>query len=258
MPDFAEKVLAIIRATRAKSLPYWGVAEVTGRKSGSPADIVTRLDLEIEQYLAKEFAALDPGIGFVGEEFGGDRNAARHWLVDPIDGTAHFVRGLPFCTTMAALIEEGRVTFSAIYDFLNDRMYHAQAGHGAFLNGTPIRVSERPLDGAYLFYESDLSKNDNAATYLKLSRRVTVMNTLNAGYEFAMVASGRIEGRICLDPYGNDYDFAPGALLVQEAGGALTNIGRAGFDYRNLSFIAANRPVHAALTSGPEAIFPVR
>lgn len=258
MADFARDALAIIRATRASSLPHWGTAEVTARKSASAADIVTQVDLEIETYLRKEFAALDPGIGFVGEESGGDRKAARHWLVDPIDGTAHFVRGLPFCTTMAALIENGRIIFSAIYDFLNDRMYHAEAGRGAFMNDVPIHVSERPFAGAYLFYESDLAKNDNAQTYTALTQRVLMLNTLSAGFEFAMVASGKIDGRICLDPYGKDYDFAPGAFLVQEAGGIVTNIGRRDFDYRNLNFIAANRPVHVALTEGPEAIFAVR
>ena len=85
---------------------------------------------------------------------------------------------------------------------------------------------------------------------------VMVLNTINAGYEFAMIATGRIEGRVCVDPYGKDYDFAPGTLLVSEAGGMVTNIGSRTFSIQNLNFIASNRLVHQALTQGADSIFP--
>ena len=106
-----EDILAIIRSTRSISLPYWGKAEIVKQKSESPTDVVTRLDYEVEQYLAKEFEKLDSSISYVGEEFGGNRESKRFWLVDPIDGTAHFIRGMPFCTTME-LIECMSITLS--------------------------------------------------------------------------------------------------------------------------------------------------
>lgn len=182
------------------------------QKSASATDVVTKIDFEIEEYLAKEFSKIDTTVAFVGEEYGGDRSAAKQWLVDPIDGTAHFVRGLPFCTTMVALIENGQVIFSAIYDFVNDIMYHAERGKGAYKNGEAIRVSDRPFGSSYMFYESNLNKGDNLNTYLKFKKKTMVLNTLNAGYEFSLIASGKIEGRVCLDPFGKDYDFAPGSV----------------------------------------------
>lgn len=250
-------VLGVIRSTREKSLPLWGKVEVQSQKSASTTDVVTKVDFEIEEYLTSEFAKIDSSISFVGEEHGGDRSASRHWLVDPIDGTAHFVRGLPFCTTMVALIEEGRVSFSAIYDFVNDVMYHAEHGKGAYRNGELIHVSDRPLGSSYMFYESNLNKGDNLNTYLAFKKNTMVLNTLNAGYEFSLIASGKIEGRVCLDPFGKDYDFAPGSLLVAEAGGIVANIGSKEFDYQNLNFIASNKEVFEGLTTGDGAIFPL-
>jgi myo-inositol-1(or 4)-monophosphatase len=251
-------ILQVIRSTREKSLPHWGNVEVQLKKSDKPVDVVTKIDFEIEEYLAKEFERIDPSISFVGEEYGGDRSSHKYWLVDPIDGTAHFVRGIPFCTTMIALIENGEVVFSAIYDFINDHLYHAEKGRGAFINGDQrISVSSRNLQDAYIFFESNLGVDHNLEDYLNFKKRTNILNTYNAGYEFILVATGKMEGRICKDPYGKDYDFAPGTLLVSEAGGIVTNIGTNTFDFTNLNFLATNRVVHEQLTSGPDAVFPI-
>ncbi len=258
MENLTSAALNIIRETRSVSLPHWGNVESRLKPSETGGDVVTKLDLQIEEHLAKEFKTLDPSIGYVGEEFGGDRTMSRHWLVDPIDGTAHFVRGLPYCTTMVALIEEGKVTFSAIYDFVNDVMYHAERGRGAFKDNERIQVSERPFQGAFVYYESNLKKEGNLELFLNAKKNLHFLSTLNAGYEFAQVAMGKIEGRICVTPFGYDYDFAPGSLLIAEAGGVVTNLYSTEFDYKNLDFIATNKHVHAGLTEGPDAVFPVR
>jgi fructose-1,6-bisphosphatase/inositol monophosphatase family enzyme len=72
-----------------------------------------------------------------------------------------------------------------------------------------------------------------------------------------MVASGKLDGRLALDPWGQDWDFAPGSLLVTEAGGIATNLGKNTYDYRNHNYIIANPLVHEELTVGPRALFPV-
>src|SRR4029078_7839963 len=96
--------------------------------------------------------------------------AERLWLVDPIDGTAHFIRGLPFCTTMLALIEDVTVTFSAIYDFVNDIMYYAERGRGSYQDGKRIRVSGRPLADSYIGWETHIDKPENMQKVLKLRK----------------------------------------------------------------------------------------
>lgn len=238
-------------------MPHWGEAKAVAHKTERYNSPVTALDTEVEARLARELNAFDPSISFVGEESGGDRSAEKFWLVDPIDGTDAFMRGLPHCTTMLALIESGQPQFSAIYNFVQDELYYAERGQGAYKNGERIHVSERQPPEAMVGLESDLSKEKNVQIFTQLRTTCSFFKTMTAGYEFSLVASGKMEGRICLDPFGEDYDFTPGAFLVAEAGGVVANLGSKSYDYRNLNFIAANRPVYKVLTEGPDAVFPI-
>ena len=159
---------------------------------------------------------------------------------------------------MVALIEKGEVVFSAIYNFVTDTMYSAEKGKGAYKDGKPIHVSNRPLRHSFFVWETHLSVKNNAEILAKLEKKSCSFKVTAAGYEFAMIAEGRIDGRVAFDPYGQDYDFAPGTLLVKEAGGVVANIGKTTYDYRNVEFIAANPVVFKDLTEGPEALFPIQ
>ena len=257
MENNTEKFLSIIRSTRDITLPFYGRAEIMAQKDESPHNVVTRLDHDVERYLKDEFNKIDSTIKFAGEEFGGSRDYKKFWLVDPIDGTMHFVRGVPFCTTMVALIEENQVIFSVIYDFINDIMYHAEKGRGAFENGKKISVSSRTINQSIVALETDQSKDTNVDIRNKVRAKSLLLQTLSSGYDFVLVATGKIEGRICVDPFGKDYDFAPGSLLVSEAGGSVTNIGVTTYDYRNTNFIAGNKNLVEFFTKGSSAIFPI-
>jgi myo-inositol-1(or 4)-monophosphatase len=158
---------------------------------------------------------------------------------------------------MLALVDSGEVVFSAIYDFLHDEMYSAEKGKGAFKNNDPIRVSERPLSSAFVSFETRVEVPENADLRNTIREMTDLVTTFSSGWEFAMVASGKIDARICKDPYGMDYDFAPGTLLVSEAGGIVRNIGSNNFDYQNLNFIASNPVVYKDLTEGKAALFPI-
>lgn len=255
---YSATILPVIRRVREMLLPHYGNVLFQDKVSGRIQDMVTALDLRVEEFLKSEFAKFYPDVAFVGEETGGNRSAERFWLVDPIDGTTHFIRGMPFCTTMVALIENGQVIFSAIYDFIADSMYSAEKGRGAFVNEIPIRVSSRPFARAYLAWETHLDNPENMRRFLRLREQCLLFKVGCSGYEFALVASGKLDGRLCFHPHGKDYDYAPGTFLVQEAGGIAANIGMRTYDYRNLEFIAANPIVFKELTEGPAAIFPIR
>ncbi len=257
MENIAEKILPIIRSTRSITLPLYGMVEVIAQKDESPHNIVTKVDHEVEQYLKTEFSKIDPSIGFAGEEFGGSRDRKKLWLVDPVDGTMHYVRGIPFCTTMVALIEDGEAVFSAIYDFRNDVMYHAVKGGGAFENGKKINVSARSTKDSVVALETNLAKPANVEIRNKVRAKSMLLQTISAGYEFVLVATGKIEARICFDTFGKDYDFAPGSLLISEAGGVVANIGATNYDYRNTNLIAGNKNIVEDFTNGPSAIFPI-
>lgn len=252
------EILEIIKASRAISLPLWGKVDGSNLKGDSAASVVTVIDQEVEEFLKKEFARVEPTIDFVGEEYGGNREAERFWLIDPIDGTGHYVRGTPFCTTMVSLIEHGEVTFSAIYHFVTDEMYYATKGGGAWKDDVKISVSSRPITQSYIVFESNIQKPENMALYQKLCKKSAMITMVCSGYEHCMVASGQLEARLTYDGYGQDYDFAPGALLIREAGGMVANIGSETYDYKNTNYIAANPQVFTALASGENAIFPIQ
>lgn len=247
--DYKGKVLPIVRSVRGILLPEWGKAGNIGKKTELPSDVLTVLDQKVENFLRDKLAEIYPDIEFVGEESGGNRDRERFWLVDPIDGTGHYVRGLPFCTTMLALIEHGQVVFSVIYDFLNDDAYWAEKGKGAYKNDSPIRASSRKLEDSYVCCESKIYKEYNQAFLGKIVRKACFFATVNTGWEFAMIASGKLDGRVSFDPWGYDYDFAAGSLLVSEAGGIVANIRSDAYDYRNLNFIAVNPAIYEELQS---------
>lgn len=237
----------LLKETGEKLRPYHGKVEAVHHKTESAADAVTLLDREIETFLAERLQSHDNSIAFYGEEHGGDNQAERFWLADPIDGTAHFIRGLPFCTTMLSLIENQQVVFAVIYDFVHEDIYWAAKGEGAWKNSEPIHVSNRMLKQSYLTYEVDLNIPENLKKWLAISQQAIFMKTVCSGYEFLCVASGKIDGRICIKPTGKDWDYAPGSLLVSEAGGIVRNLGKETYDYRDHNFIAANPRVFAEI-----------
>lgn len=238
-------------------MPYYGNIAFQPKTTVRKHDSVTELDFSVERFLKKELALAYPDIPFVGEETGGARDADRFWLADPIDGTDHFIRGLPFCTTMLALIENESVVFSVIYDFVNDIIYRAERGKGAYANDRPIRVNSRPLAGSRITVDALLDTAEDTAKFLRLFKQCAIFDTGASGFAFSMVAAGKLDGRVCFNGGGKDYDYAPGSLLVSEAGGVVANIGSRVYDYRNIDFIAANPRIFKELTEGQDAIFPV-
>jgi fructose-1,6-bisphosphatase/inositol monophosphatase family enzyme len=249
-----QEILDIVRVTRKLSLPHFGNIDVKAYKSNNATDAVTEIDQQVEKFLETELAKVMPEVTFVGEEFGGDRESSAFWLVDPIDGTGHYIRGIPFCTTMLALIYNKQVIFSVIYDFVNDVIYHAELGKGAFKNGTRITVSTRPLGKSYLSIEINSQKEENEILVSEIRKRSNVINLLCAGYDFLLVAEGKTEGRITYDAFGKDYDFAPGSLLVSEAGGIVRNFKSETFDFTNLNFIAAAPQIYESLIKSNDSI----
>ncbi len=255
--SYREQILPVMRGMRELLLSGWGTAGITQHKGDSPVNIVTEVDTQVEKEVAAKLIELYPEIDFVGEEFGGNRDSKKMWLMDPIDGTGHYIRGMPFCTSMLALIEQGEVVFSVIYDFIKDDMYWAEKGKGAYCNKKPLHVSSRPLREAYIGVETNISRPENSRILNELRDKAIVVQTISSGWEHAMVAAGKMDGRIMFEPYGNDYDFAPGSLLIREAGGVVNNVYSSAYDYRNTSVLAVNPVIYKELTEGPDAIFPL-
>jgi len=134
------------------------------------------------------------------------------------------------------------------YNFVTYELFVAELGKGATRNGERIHVSERPLDQAYISVETDLRTPRSIKAYTTIRERCIVVSTISCGYEYGLIAQGKLEGRVCFDPFGCDWDYGPGSLLVTEAGGRVTNIGSTTYGHCNHNFIAANVPVHRELS----------
>lgn len=200
--------------------------------------IVTEMDVMVEKRLQEVLAEVDPAVGFGGEETGADLNQKTFWLTDPIDGTESFTRGLPFSTNMICLIDNDEPVMSIIYNFFTDEYYLAIKGKGATRNGHAIHVSNRPLERAYIALTGwPLVRSSFGA---ELRPKIAGLPKLHAsGCENVYLASGAIDGTIVAGGKGA-WDHAPGMLLIQEAGGRVENWNSSTYDYKDLSFVAAN------------------
>lgn len=203
--------------------------------------VVTEMDELVEDRLRKALFEVDPAIAFSGEETGTDYEQKTFWLVDPIDGTDPFIRGLPFSTNMIALIDNGQPIMSVIYNFFLDEYFLAIKGQGSTCNGHPIRVSDRPLSRSIIISGSSFARGGAIGANDRLRGKVSALAQVNAsGYEMSAIAAGKFDGRIMWQPSGKPWDFAPGALLIQEAGGRVENIGAKGYDFLDTDLIAAS------------------
>jgi myo-inositol-1(or 4)-monophosphatase len=213
---------------------------------------VTTWDKWAEEVLRENLAAFSRDVGVSGEEGGAAGAGKVRWSVDPIDGTTHFVRGTPWCMTMAALIDHGSPVVSVMHNFITGDTSSAIAGQGAYLNQTqPLRVSNRPLSQACLeLYTDEESIAGQRLRHAIERTGAYLLRTAAAGNTFAMVARGSTEGFVMAgNPYGAEWDIAPGALLAHEAGALVRNIGSDGYKSTNFDVIAANPETFHRLTS---------
>jgi myo-inositol-1(or 4)-monophosphatase len=191
---------------------------VETKADGSP---VTIADHRAEEYIRKRIASELPDHGIFGEEFGEDTGDATHrWIIDPIDGTLAFSRGVPLYATLLALEIEGRVKAGvAEFPALGESVSAAE-GEGCFWNGRPCRVStETCLERALVAYTEprDFGNHGKAEAWERVRVATRYRTGWRDAYGHALVATGRIEAM--LDPVMNPWDCGPFAVILPEAGG---------------------------------------
>ena len=192
-----------------------------------PTDYVTHADRDVENVIRRELAAMFPDDVFLGEETAAQFTGPvdRCWIVDPIDGTHNFLRGVPYWNIAIGYVENGRTEVGVVCDPPAGALYHALRGNGAWCSasGGHTRVhaaTTQQLAGAYVA----LGHHDRAfePRYFEIRRRmmeggVAMRNFGSAALQLAHVASGRLDGFIELQL--SAWDAVAGLLLVEEAGG---------------------------------------
>ena len=195
-----------------------GVA-VERKADGTP---VTVADREAERLIRERIEARFPAHGIIGEEFGATRGqAARRWILDPIDGTRSFLRGVPLYGVMIALEEEGEAVLGVLhFPALGGESVYAARGHGCWWDGRRARVSDVSSLSSALLLTTDaerLSREGRGEAWDRLRSRAQLTRTWGDCYGHALVATGRAEAM--LDPVLAPWDAAALAPIVDEAGG---------------------------------------
>jgi myo-inositol-1(or 4)-monophosphatase len=211
-------------------------------------DVLTAMDGEVERYIREAIAERYPDDAVIGEEEGG-RGRDRVWLVDPIDGTANFARGIPHYCVSIGYLERRVPVIGVLYDPSHDRLYSGERGGGAWCNGERLEVSACD-DLAAATVECGWSTRRSTAEYLALVSRVLdagcAMRRVGSGaLGLADVAAGRSEAYCEL--HINAWDCAAGILLVTEAGGHVNDFfGGGGIEAGN-ALVATNHALCAKL-----------
>lgn len=190
-------------------------------------DYVSDVDKNTEQIVVGALKRILPEAGFVTEEgvasFQGEE---RYWVVDPLDGTTNFIHGhAPFAVSIA-LCRNQKIELGVVYDARTDELFSACAGGGATLNGQPIHVSGNPIHRALLGIELPYAADcysDFGLTLLKQLYGFAGGIRMNGSAAVALchVAAGRLDG--WLEKYIGRYDYMAGAIIVEEAGGKVTD-----------------------------------
>ena len=164
-----DAVVAAFKALRPKLLESYGNVENSYK---SDKTVVTELDLWAEQEIKTALRTFDPAIGFLGEEHGAEGNATLRWIIDPIDGTEQFIRGIPICSNMATLADGNDLLVTVIYNFVTDELYWAVKGGGAWLGDKRLSISKRPLERSFVDIGFDISDKEMAAVLKKIVPKI--------------------------------------------------------------------------------------
>jgi histidinol-phosphatase len=212
---------------------------------------VTEADVRSEEAIRELLTRRFPTYGFYGEETGkSDMNAESVWLVDPIDGTKSFVRECPFFSTQIALMRGGRFVLGVSCAPAYNELAWAERGHGAWLDGKPIRVSKvEALDAAIVSGGNlkTLTASDSWSRFGELIRGVNRIRGYGDFVHYHLLARGALD--VVVESDVNILDIAALTVIVEEAGGRFTDLSGGDVGLGTTTVLATNGPLHGPVMS---------
>jgi len=214
-----------------------------------PGDFVTASDKKVEKILIEELQKARPNYSILSEEVGKiDNDESFKWIIDPIDGTANFLHGIPHFAISVGLENEGEIICGIIYDPIKDEMFVAEKGNGSYLNNQRIRVSSRSkLKDCIIFTGGPKKESQDRELALKeynnFSSKVLIpiRKLGSAALDMAYVAAGRCDG--FWQRNLNYWDIAAGIIIVKESGGFVTDFKGENKYLENKTILAANSKI---------------
>jgi histidinol-phosphatase len=235
--DAALRASAIIRAAYGQAIP------AQEKDDGSP---VTETDIAAEHAIREALQSRFPGDGYYGEETAVDRLDAEHlWLVDPIDGTKSFVRGYPMFSTQIAWMQRGIVQLGVSCAPAYGETAWAERGAGAFMEGAPLAVSRvARIERATLSTGNlrSLAAGPRWDAFGRLVARLDRIRGFGDFLHYHLLAAGKIDAVLESDIH--ILDIAALSVIVEEAGGRVTDLEGAPIGLGTRSILATNGPLH--------------
>jgi myo-inositol-1(or 4)-monophosphatase len=189
----------------------------------SPNNPVTEADFKADETLKSILLDKRPNYGWLSEETkdDGSRNKKDFvWIVDPIDGTRAFIKGLPHFSISVALIYKNKPVLGIIYNPATKENFYAILGKGAFKNGNPIEpTNNNKLEGAKILGDNGMF---NSKLWPKKWPKMDIQQRNSIAYRIALVAAGEFDGAIATTPK-NDWDIAAGMIIANEAGAIISD-----------------------------------
>lgn len=245
-----------IQAARAAGhiiLRYANQVDSISVESKSRNDFVTEIDREAEKEIIYKLKRAYPDHSFLGEESGttGEKDAKHQWIIDPLDGTTNYLYGIPHYAISIALKVDDVLDQAVVYDPLKEELFTASRGNGAQLNNHKIRVSaRRTMSNALIATGIPFRPEHDLEQWLNEIKKVQpetagIRRAGVASLDLAYVAAGRFDGFWEHDLKA--WDIAAGVLLIQEAGGLVSDLQGNNDFWESGNVMAGNPRVHAEL-----------
>ncbi|MCL2334022.1 MAG: inositol monophosphatase [Candidatus Methanoplasma sp.] len=241
-PDLSEFVCEAVDIVSQAGSLILEIRSFNIESKGTKENYVTTSDIYIQNFLEEKLLALLPGSGFVGEEAALKDVVSEYcWIVDPIDGTANYARGIPLSVVSVALIKDDVPIVGIVFNPYLGQMFVAEKGKGAYLNGEAVRVSNKDFGTAMFSTAWSAYNKDWADRSFNISKKVhsecdDIRRLGTAAYELSLLASGSIDIYFEIGLY--PWDYIAAYVLVTEAGGVIDSID-GGIDHKHQSSVLA-------------------
>ena len=219
-PNLNIMIKACEKASKVIIRDFGEIENLQVSKKG-PRDFVTKTDKKVEKILIEELSKAKKNYSFITEESGKIKNLNQDafWIIDPIDGTINFLHGIPHFAISIALRINGDLKSGLIFDPIKNEIFFAEKNSGAYFNNHRVRVSNK-MNLEECLFSSNSEGVKNATPHLNMR------NTGCAALDLAYVGSGRLDG--FFNKKINIWDIAAGILIIEEAGGKVSDISKFG------------------------------
>lgn len=242
--NFLKTAIQVAKVAGKITTNYFNIGfSVQIKKDNSP---VTIADKEAEQAIREHIHKTFPSHGFLGEEQGESEIDSEYvWIIDPIDGTKNFTHKLPYWATEIALMHKNKIIAGVSYAPLLDRLAYAEKDKGAYLNNKPIHVSKvKSVKESFVTFGSirHFYKENRINSFLKLTNDAYYARGFGDTWSHHLLAEGHTDAM--LEGYVNIWDIAAVSIIVEEAGGKVTDLDGKPIGLKTSSLLSTNGALH--------------